>query len=58
MKFHFERKIDNLGRLVIPKDIRRILGISENSPLCISLEGDKIVITKNPSDEDIRRRSK
>ena len=52
MKFHFERKIDNLGRLVLPKDIRRLFEISENMRLYISVEEDKIIITKNPPDED------
>lgn len=52
MKFHFERKIDNLGRLVLPKDIRRLFEISENMRLYISVKEGKIIITKNPPDED------
>lgn len=41
------RKIDNLGRIVIPKEIRRILRIHEGDPLEIytDVEG-KIVLKK------------
>lgn len=31
------RRIDDLGRVVIPKEIRRILGISEGDPLEINV---------------------
>ena len=38
------RKIDDLGRVVIPAEMRRILGISEGDELEIMLEGDHIAI--------------
>ena len=40
------RKIDNLGRIVIPMDIRKALEIKEWDELRISLEGNTIQIQK------------
>lgn len=39
------RRIDDLGRIVIPKEIRRAYGISEGEPLEIGVEGDHITLT-------------
>ncbi len=38
------RKIDDLGRVVIPAEMRRTLGVSEGDELEILLEGDHIAI--------------
>lgn len=38
------RKIDDLGRIVIPAEMRRTLGVSEGDELEILLEGDHIAI--------------
>lgn len=40
------RNIDNLGRLVIPKEMRKQLDITEYDPLNIELQDNKIIITK------------
>ncbi|MEK4513631.1 AbrB/MazE/SpoVT family DNA-binding domain-containing protein [Paenibacillus sp. FSL K6-2524] len=40
------RRIDDLGRVVIPKEIRRTLGVKEGDPLEIFVEGDKIILKK------------
>ncbi len=40
------RKIDNLGRIVIPMDIRKSLEISDWDELCIRQEGQQILISK------------
>ena len=40
------RKIDDLGRIVLPKEMRRQLDIKENDPLNIELQDNKIIITK------------
>ncbi|RAN72041.1 AbrB/MazE/SpoVT family DNA-binding domain-containing protein [Bacillus sp. SRB_331] len=40
------RKVDGLGRVVIPKELRDTLGIKEQSPLEIFIEGEKIVLQK------------
>ena len=45
------RKIDNLGRLVIPKEMRKQLGINENDPVNIECASNKIIIT-NPNKKD------
>ena len=49
------RHIDDLGRVVIPKEIRRSLKIREGDPLEIFTEDDKVVFAKydpNPSKEE------
>ena len=38
------RKIDDLGRIVIPAEMRRVLGIEEGDELEIVLDGDHVVI--------------
>lgn len=40
------RRIDDLGRVVIPKEIRRTLGLHEGDPMEIFLDNDKGVIFK------------
>lgn len=40
------RHIDELGRIVVPKELRKKLGISACDPVEISSEGDRIIITK------------
>ena len=40
------RRVDDLGRVVIPKEIRRNLGIHEGDPLEISLHEDCICFKK------------
>lgn len=41
-----KRKIDELGRIVIPKEMRKELDIKENDPLNIEVQDNKIIITK------------
>ena len=40
------RKIDDLGRIVVPAETRRLLGIREGDELSISVDGSNIVIRK------------
>lgn len=40
------RKIDNLGRIVVPKEIRKNLNIHNGDDVQIFIEGDKIVLKK------------
>lgn len=40
------REIDQLGRFVIPKEIRTTLDIKSYDPLEIYLEGDRIILKK------------
>ena len=47
------RRIDDLGRVVIPKEIRRTCGIHEGDPLKIFLQDDAVVFKKyNPDYRD------
>ena len=40
------RSVDNLGRIVIPKETRKKLGLQEGAPVEIFVRGDEVVITK------------
>ncbi|MBM7646477.1 transcriptional pleiotropic regulator of transition state genes [Scopulibacillus daqui] len=40
------RKVDELGRVVIPIELRRTLGINEKDALEIYVDDDKIVLKK------------
>ena len=40
------RKIDSLGRIVLPMEIRRSLKIGERDSIEIFVEGDKIILRK------------
>lgn len=47
------RRIDDLGRVVIPKEIRRTCNIREGDPLEIFLQDDAVVFRKyNPTYRD------
>lgn len=41
-----QRKLDELGRVVIPKEIRNELGIENGEGVNIELVGNKVIITK------------
>ncbi|MCR4646912.1 MAG: AbrB/MazE/SpoVT family DNA-binding domain-containing protein [Oscillospiraceae bacterium] len=41
------RRIDSLGRFVLPKELRKSLDINQNDYLQIFLEGDTIVLKKS-----------
>lgn len=47
------RRIDDLGRVVIPKEIRRKLNIVEGDPLEISIDADAVSFT--PYRADIKK---
>lgn len=40
------RKVDDLGRVVIPAGIRRALGIREGDPVEVTVEGERVVLAK------------
>ncbi len=40
------RRMDDLGRVVIPKEIRRTFGIKENDPIEIFTDNDGLIILK------------
>ena len=43
------RKVDELGRIVLPIELRRIMGIAERDPLEIYVDGNSIVLKKYQS---------
>ncbi len=40
------RQLDNLGRVVLPIELRRTLGISVKDPLEVFVEGEDIILRK------------
>ena len=40
------RKVDELGRVVIPIELRRTMGIAEKDPLEIYVDGDQIILKR------------
>lgn len=46
------RKVDELGRVVIPVELRRGLGVEEKDPLEIYIDGDRIILQKYQPNEE------
>lgn len=40
------RKIDNLGRMVIPKELRTVMNLKESDPVEIFMDGDTVILKK------------
>lgn len=40
------RKVDDLGRIVLPKELRKVLNIEERDPLEIYVDGNSIMLQK------------
>ncbi|MDR2932876.1 MAG: AbrB/MazE/SpoVT family DNA-binding domain-containing protein [Oscillospiraceae bacterium] len=40
------RKVDDLGRIVLPKELRKVLDIDERDPLEIYVDGNFIMLQK------------
>ncbi|SDJ49851.1 AbrB/MazE/SpoVT family DNA-binding domain-containing protein [Salimicrobium halophilum] len=40
------RKVDHLGRIVVPKELRRSLDISENDPMEVFVDGERVILQK------------
>ena len=43
------RKIDELGRIVLPIELRKLLGIDQRDPIEIFVDGDAIILKKHQS---------
>ncbi len=52
------RRVDDLGRIVIPKEVRRQLGISEGTPMELYMEDGKVIFQKYNTSECIMERIK
>lgn len=48
-----KRRVDDLGRIVLPKDMRNALRYAKNQPIEIVLEEDKIVLRKTTDSCDL-----
>ncbi|WP_082235004.1 AbrB/MazE/SpoVT family DNA-binding domain-containing protein [Halobacillus massiliensis] len=46
------RKVDMLGRIVVPKELRTSLNIEVNDPVEIYTEGDMVVLKKYQASEE------
>ncbi len=57
MRSGIRRKVDDLGRVVIPAGIRRSLGIREGDALEVSIQGDEVVLSK-PAEQCVFCRSR
>lgn len=44
------RKLDQLGRVVLPKELRDIFGLADNAPLAIYVDNESIVLKKYEPD--------
>ena len=49
----FVRRIDDFGRVVIPKEIRRILNIREGDPLEVYVDSNMVILTPYTPWKDI-----
>ena len=47
------RRVDSLGRIVIPKEIRKVLKIKENEQVEIKVENDEIILNRYSELDDI-----
>ena len=46
MEIKIIRKIDELGRVVIPKDVRQTLGLNSGDEIEISVVGSEVMLKK------------
>ena len=58
MDFAVKRKIDKLGRIVIPKDFRRALGVDIDSEVAIRLTDGVITIKAVANEIDEKEHGK
>ena len=40
------RKVDHLGRVVIPVEFRRLLGIQDGDEVEVTMDGDRLVLAR------------
>ncbi len=52
MEFKLLRRVDVLGRIVIPKDIRRTLHLQADDDVEITVENNAVVLRKRKEDEE------
>lgn len=52
------RKVDELGRVVLPIELRRTLGIEEKDALEIFVEGESIILKKYQPEDSVEGKVK
>ena len=52
------RKVDELGRIVLPKDIRRSLGLKEGTPMEIFINGNMLVLKQYSQLQNFQNQAK
>lgn len=45
------RNVDHLGRIVLPKEIRKSLNLSDGTPMDISVDGETILLKRHHSEQ-------
>ncbi len=50
------RRVDDLGRIFLPKEIRKTIGISEGTPLELFVEDGQVILKKYVSTEALKDR--
>lgn len=48
------RRIDDLGRVVIPKEVRRTMRLKENDPLELFMEGEYVCFRKYTTEPELK----
>ena len=49
------RRVDDLGRIVIPKEIRRTLGVTDGTPMELFTDGKKLIVQKYIPELDFKQ---
>ena len=52
MEIKFIRKIDELGRIVIPKDVRATLNLGSESTVEITVEDSSVILRKTKQENN------
>lgn len=47
------RRVDELGRIVLPKEIRRTMSIPDGTPMEILIENDQVILRKYVPEEEV-----
>ncbi len=47
------RRIDDLGRIALPKEVRRKIGVGESTPMEIFISGNEIILKKYSPENDL-----
>lgn len=50
------RRVDDLGRILIPKEVRRTIGITEGTPLELFIDKEQVIFKKYISEEGLKDR--